>query len=50
MKKLHEILFLINYYYSILWIAATGTDKHEYRNKSKIHRFLISVIFENMNR
>lgn len=46
MKKLKnlktKIFVYLNYWYSILWIKVTGTDKYEYREKSIVHRILVS--------
>lgn len=35
-----KLLARANYYYSILWIALTGTDKFQYREKSNVGHFL----------
>lgn len=35
-------LMKLNNMYSKLWIALTGKDKFEYREKSHIHKFIVS--------
>lgn len=45
MKKLKTLktkIFYLNVWYSGLWIKVTGTDKWTYREKSIVHRILIS--------
>lgn len=39
----NRTIHTINYLYSILWIAVTGTDKHEYRERSRVHDKLVSL-------
>lgn len=40
---MNKLLFHINAIYSALWIWATGTDKHVYREKSIIHNLIVSM-------
>lgn len=39
----NKIIFKLNSLYSTLWIAVTGTDKFEYRDRSHIHSALMSL-------
>lgn len=34
-------LFMINSWYSVLWIWFNHSDKYEYRDNSKIHHWLV---------
>ena len=38
-----KLAFAANYYYSKIYIAATGTDKYYYREHSLIHKLLVSL-------
>jgi hypothetical protein len=38
----NKILFKLNYYYSIIYIAITRTDKFYYRDNSKVHQILLN--------
>lgn len=31
----------INYFYSIIWMKATGKDKYTFREESKVHEMLL---------
>lgn len=39
----NRIIFTLNALYSVLWIAAHDSDKHEYREKSLVHGLLVSL-------
>ena len=43
MSNKTKAAYITNYFYSILYIAATGTDKYYYRDHSKIHEWLVSL-------
>ena len=40
----NKIIWHLNLAYSQVWITITGTDKHEYRNKSRVHAALMSML------
>lgn len=42
LKMKNYTLMKLNNMYSKLWIALTGKDKFEYREKSHIHKFIVS--------
>lgn len=44
--KVARIIHKINWLYSVLWIACTGSDKFQYREKSRVHNFLMTVGYE----
>lgn len=37
-----EEIFDINARYSVLWIARNHSDKYEYRERSRIHKYLMN--------
>lgn len=39
-----KIIFQVNRIYSKLWIAVFQADKYEYRDRSKVHGFLMNFL------
>lgn len=38
----NTIIHKINYLYSIAWIKLNKSNKYQYREKSKVHKFIIN--------
>lgn len=43
MKDINMAAVKLNYIYSVVYIAVTGTDKFYFRDHSIIHRLLVSL-------
>lgn len=42
-RKTNMVAFRLNIAYSRIWIKATGLSKYEYRERSIIHKLLVSL-------
>ena len=43
MKDVNMTAVKLNYIYSVVYIAVTGTDKFYYRDHSLIHKLLVNL-------
>lgn len=43
-KVIFKALFKANRIYSTLWMAATGKDKDAFREESKVHEIILTIM------